>query len=365
MNKHLQINAFNVVFLQGNNMSMKCKIFLTTILLFFQILLTQAQDEILLKEKPGTFKITHGTLNGQGPDQYMKSCSYTNAEAWAAKKNMIGLVDVFRLNPVLKEIRGFDGEADFIAGRCNTKFGYGLPLRVWFYFKSWSLRKGREVQWTSEPPQWIFEVNMTEKFCSEGFNVMNYNNEGSPTNPAYKEESMDKAAFSLRELFYLPGIKEVVGPGIDRYGDNLIIFNPDRPEYWKQITIREVFRLLIDYWKLMPDKIQVETILPMLEKEFSGFSETEKDGFAYFGRPETIYRIGSERNHTPVMRPNPEYWNKKLPRSAIQFIWLEIPVKEEVKRLLDANLQEESGYYYVYRLLDELDVNTLIPAIEK
>lgn len=33
-----------------------------------------AQDEILLKEKPGTFKITYGTLNGQGPDQFNKSC---------------------------------------------------------------------------------------------------------------------------------------------------------------------------------------------------------------------------------------------------------------------------------------------------
>lgn len=78
----------------------------------------------------------------------------------------------------------------------------------------------------------------------------------------------------------LPGVKEEVCSGIDRYGNNLIIFNPDRPEYW----------------------------------------------------------------------------NRKLPRSDIQFLWFEIPEKEEVKRLLKINLEEESGYYYVYRLLDELDV---------
>jgi hypothetical protein len=121
----------------------------------------------------------------------------------------------------------------------------------------------------------------------------------------------------------------------------------------------------MDYWKKVPDKIQMETMIPILENEFSSFSEAEKDGFAYIGKPESISRIGSTKNETPVMRPNPDYWNRKLPRSAIQFMWFEIPKKEEVKRQLDANLKEESGYYYVYRLLDELDVKDLLPAISR
>jgi hypothetical protein len=103
----------------------------------------------------------------------------------------------------------------------------------------------------------------------------------------------------------------------------------------------------------------------MLEKEFSNFSEAEKDGLAYLGNPESISRIVSAKNETPVMRPNPDYWDRKLPRSAIQFMWLEIPKKKEVKRKLQGYLKAEDGYYYVYRLLDELDVNSLVPAIEK
>jgi hypothetical protein len=336
------------------------------LLIVIQYDFSSAQDKILLKEKPGTFKITYGTLNGQGPDQYFKSCGYTKAEADAATKNLVSLVDIFRRNPVLKVIKGFDGEAYLNGGRCNTKFGYGLPSTVKFYFKTWSLRKGKEVQWINEPPEWRFEVNMTEKFCSNGFNESDFSNAYNPTNPAFSEKGANTSTVALRELFFLPGVKEAVSPGIDRYGDNLIIFNPDRPEYWNQVTIREVFRLLIDYWKQVPDKIQVEAIIPMLEKEFSNFSETEKDGFAYFGNSnESIYRIGSKKNDTPVMRPNPDYWNRKLPRSAIQFMWLEIPTKEEVKRKLEGNLKAEDGYYYVYRLLDELDVNTLLLAIEK
>lgn len=325
----------------------------------------EAQDKILLKDKPGSFKIETTELNQFGTDQYFKTCGYTKAESDAAVKNLISIVEVFHQYPVLKEIRGFDGICDLDYGRCNTKFGYGLPGTVCFYFKTWSLRKDKEVQWTIEPPQWRFEVNMTEKFCSNGFNVSDYSNAYNPTNPTFSEKGANSSTVALRELFFLPGVKEEVCSGIDRYGDNLIIFNPDQPEYWNQVTIREVFRLLINYWKQVPDKIQVETIVPILENEYSNFSEAEKDGFAYFGGSESISRIGSQKNETPVMRPNPDYWNRKLPRSAIQFMWLEIPKQNEVKRLLDTNLKEESGYYYVYRLLDELDVKDLLPVIAR
>jgi len=341
------------------------RFFLLPIIFFLMAYHLSAQDKLLLNEKPGTFKITYGALIGYGPDQYGKSCDFTKAESDAATKNLVSQVDIFRRNPVLNDIKGFDGYCYLNSGRCNTKYGYGLPATPCFFFETWSLRKGKEVKQTVEPPQWRFEVNMTDKFCSNGFNVSDYSNTYNPTNPAFTEKGANSSTVMLRELFFLPGVKEVVSPGIDRYGDNLILFNPDRPEYWKQVTIREVFRLLLDYYKLLPDKIQVETMIPLLENEFSNFAETEKDGFAYFGNPESISRIGSVKNETPVMRPNPDYWDRKLPRSAIQFMWLEIPTKEEVKRKLERNLKAEDGYYYVYRLLDELDVNTLLPAIQK
>lgn len=46
-------------------------------------------------------------------------------------------------------------------------------------------------------------------------------------------------------------------------------------------------------------------------------------------------------------------------------MWLEIPKKDEVKCKLKGNLKAEDGYYSVYRLLDELDVNTLLPVITR
>jgi hypothetical protein len=340
-------------------------IFLLYTCLFVSTNKISAQDSKLLIDKPGTTKIENNGVYGEGLDSYNQKCVYTKLEADANYKKLVGLIDIFRINPVLAEQKGYDGIVLLSNGRCNSRFGYGIPCTMCFMFEGWSLRNGKVAKQTSEPPQWRFEVNMTEKFCSNGFNMTNYSNTYNPTNSAFSEEGMDKATFALREIFYLPGIKKEVSLGIDRYSDQVVIFNPDRPAYWVQVTIREVFRMMMDYWKLIPNKIEMETMMPILGKEFSRFSETEKDGFAYFGNPESISRIGSTKNETPVMRPNPEYWNRKLPRSAIQFMVLEIPPKEVVKSKMDDRWKRQDGYYYVSRLLYELDVNTLVPAIEK
>jgi hypothetical protein len=317
-----------------------------------------------MMDKPGTFKIECDQLNGQGPDSYGRLCYFTDAEADAYYKKLVSLIVIFRKTPVLAEPKGFDGIGWINTGSCNTKYGYGLPSMVYFLFQTWSLQKGLEVKHTIEPPQWRFVVNQIDKFCGTGFNVTKYN-DYQPTNPAYTVEKMDTVTIALRELFYLPGVKVKVGPGIDCYGDQIVIFNPERPPYWEQITIHEVFRLLFDYWRLVPDKAAMETMLKILNNEYSKLSEAERNRYAYFGNPESIFRIGSTTNETPIMRPNPAYWNKSLPRSAIQMMVLEIPTKDEVIRKMDDQLRRQDGYYYVSRLLYELDIQTLAAAIEK
>jgi len=173
------------------NLLKRISIMLAIIMLCALVQQSNAQDNILLKEKPGIFKIETTELNGLGLDQYNKSCGYTKAESDAAIKNLVSLVALFRRYPVLKVIKGFDGEAYLNSGRCNTKFGYGLPSTVKFYFRTWSLRKGKEVQWINEPPEWRIEVNMTEKFCSNGFNESDYSNAYNPTNPAFRRGATD------------------------------------------------------------------------------------------------------------------------------------------------------------------------------
>jgi hypothetical protein len=217
----------------------------------------------------------------------------------------------------------------------------------------------------NEPPQYIIEVNQPDKFQSNGFNETDFSNTSDPTNPAFSEKTMSAATAALNELFFQPGVKEVIQPGIDRYGENLIVYNPDRPAYWKQVTIREVYGLLINYWKCVPDIRQAEAMVPILENELSNFTEEEKDGFAWFGNPESIYRIDKVKNDTPVLSVNPDYWKKNLPKNSIQFIWLQIVQKDILVSRIENCLKSGDGYYYVNRLQNELDLEKFSKVIEK
>lgn len=355
-------------------LSMRCRLkissnmFLVSFLVVFLLVCTeqlQAQEEKLLTDKPGTFTLKKNALNGQGSDLYGSNCSCTNAESDAALKQLDSLAAVFRKIPMLTDIKGFDGICEIGGGVCNSKFGYGIQSWISFYFRTWSLRNGKEVQWKVEPPQWRFVVNMTERFCSQGFNVSNYSDAYNPDNPAFTPEKAKKTAIALREMFFLPGVKENVAPGIDRYDNTLVFFNPERPPYWKQVTVREVFGLLLDYWKCIPDKAGADAIIPILTREFNRFTENEKDGYAYFGSNESISKIGSQKNETPVMLPNPYYWNKSLARSAIQFMIMEIPEKKELEQEMNRLQQKQDGMYYKYRFLYETEINSLVRRIEK
>jgi len=323
-----------------------------------------AQNEILLTEKQGTFKYKYNINNGLGADSYGVKSTYTSTEIEAAKKNTDKVVAIFRRIPVLAENKGFDAYSYVILGVPNTKFGYGMQIQIGLFFESWSLKKGKEEKWTNEPPQFRFQINQTDKFSSGGFNVTDNSNSSTRTNPDFTEEAATKATVALRELFFIPGKKIKIAPGIDRYADNYVLYNPERPDYWVQVTIREVYRRVMDYWKYQPDIRDRESMLAVVEKQFAQYTEAEKDGFAYRGGKDIIYKIGTENNESPVLIPNPEYWNRNLPRSAIQFLTIEIPDDATIKSKMEKCFKGADGYYYVYKLFSQLDMTTLLPIIE-
>lgn len=56
------------------------------------------------------------------------------------------------------------------------------------------------------------------------------------------------------------------------------MYNPDRPPYYLPVKFREIAELKIEYWKLHPDKIEVDLMLPMLEAEYAQTTEAEREG---------------------------------------------------------------------------------------
>lgn len=335
---------------------MKKAILLTALFLF--LIRLSAQYPLILN-KQGNFQVINW-------DVYRYSeCGFTKAEQTSHYQKLLSIINAIKTkNPILNELKGFDAVARIFAEHCDPKFGYGIPAMINFEFAAWFMDKGKEMAMTSEPPSWKIYINRPRQI--NGFQYTTYSS-SSEVKTGFNKNAWEAAGKKLQELFYTTGEKETLVPGLDRYNkQDIVIYNPDRPAYWLPVTVREVYSLLFDYWKLDPDKAQSETIVKLLENEYELFTEEEKDGYAYgFGKG-VMAKIGTNTSSPQVMRVNPAYWNRNLPKSAIQFITFTI---SENKKYLESTaaeyLKKNSISYHEAKFEAVFDVYSLVSVIDK
>ncbi len=330
----------------------------TGIILILFSLNSFAQDSKLLLDKPGKFKIVNWSVYGLG------GSDFTKVEKDANFKKLCAIAEVVHQNPVMKDLKGFDCDATLYGRSYDKRNGYGIPCQLAFNFCSWSVRKNKEYKWTIEPPHWDIEVNrIVPPSMNNGFGYSTAK-PTDQTKPGFNYDEWNKAGERLRDLFYTSKNKEAIARGIDRYADEVyIVYNPDRSAYWLLVKVKEVYSLLIDFWKLHPDKIQSEFMTKFLEDEYSNVSESDKDKYL---DGTSIDGCISINTNVPVMRINPEYWNKNLPRSAIQIISFKCPVdKRIIENEMEEQLKNNDGTYHIGRFLREFDVNSLLSVIDK
>jgi len=325
--------------------------------------LAKSQDYPLLPDHPGTFKLIDWGVYTHW------DCGFTKAETTANYQKIIRITDLVRKSPVFVNQKGFDCEAYVYAMNCPNKYGYGIPARISFGFEDWFMDKGQEKKYKIEPPSWSVIVNSLDNAFGSNYSL----GASKPTETPRTGFNYDKwksVNDKLSECFHLPGQKEELGNGIDRYNSEIIvIYNPERPPYYLPVKFRELAELKIEYWKLHPDKIQADMILPMLEAEYSQISEAERDGWAYNNtQDERLPFLGITpiEGPQPIVRLNPEYWNKKLPHSAIQILTFNRLTDSKIyTREKEDWLKHNAAGYSLDRFLESFEITSLIPAIDK
>ena len=86
--------------------------------------------------------------------------------------------------------------------------------------------------------------------------------------------------------------------------------------------------------------------------------------FSSQSRP--ISKIGNDPDGDPIMRANPAYWNKSLPRSDIQILSFYYPADRDfLRKKKEERLKDNDGEYHISRFVESLDINTLVPLIDK
>lgn len=317
-----------------------------------------SQNSKLLLDKSGSWKVVDWGVYTH------YNCGFTKTETSANYQKLLNITERARQNPVFLELKGFDCLPTFFARSCNNNYFYGIPSFIHFEFHTWSLNKaGKEIRWDIEPPHWDISVNNLR--LDMAGEKASSNVPPSEAKKGFNKTKFDDATNRMNALFQTPGLKETIAPGVDRYGEMVIIYNPSRPAYWEQVTLKEVYQILLDYWQAYPDEITSNITVEMLNQTYDSFSESEKNGFAYASGA-LMGEYGSDDSHSPIVRVNSAYWNKKLPRSSVQIISFKCPAdKDYLDGEMKANLKNNGGTYHVNRFLKSLDPLMFTNSIDK
>ncbi|HCE57608.1 MAG TPA: hypothetical protein DER09_07285 [Prolixibacteraceae bacterium] len=276
------------------------------LLIFISILVISlyAQPEKIpfLGDKPGTFEILSRT-------DYSMYQKFTPAEMAANMERIKELVSIVRQDPVLADIKGFMGRARIYDISSTQKCRFGVAARVSFEFSDYLYSKGKITYNTIEPPEWTILLNKISGYWN-GFNT-------------------EKCMFTI------PFNKKTIAPGVDVYDNfTFVIYDPARPPYWVPVTVEEAFAVAREEAKKEKDEIAAKYLNEFLENEWAAISPANLKNQAYFGGG--ISRVsdspgfeGQDNLFPPIVKVNPEYWNKNLPKSAIQFIVLTMSVDKK------------------------------------
>ena len=343
---------------------MKKILHLTLLLCFFCQLLNAQKEYPLILDHPGIFKLIDWGVYTHW------NCGFTKAETTANYQKIIEITDVVRKNPVFTNQKGFECETYVYAKNCPDKNGYGIPSELSFGFCDYFSDKGKVSMYKIEPPSWKVQVNHFGSFAGKGSFSYDTSKPSEKPKEGFNFEKWRSAGDKVRGCFFIPGPKEELGNGIDRYDSELIIvYNPERPSYTLPVKFRELAEGLIDYWKFHPDKLQSDMITKMMEDEYAKFSESERDGWAYnntYDERSPTLQITPTPGPMPVVRLNPEYWNKKLPRSAIQILtFYRLSDTNRYTSEIEERLKLNANGYNLSRFLEALDINSFTGLIEK
>ena len=162
-----------------------------------------------------------------------------------------------------------------------------------------------------------------------------------------------------------PFVKELA-PGVNYYDSGVggwgavVVFNPERPDFWIPVTLRELANMELDFYTSQKD----EFLLPQLRKEIAELSEEELNAPAYSGHDtHFILKANGKNQDLQFMRFNPDYWDRSLPPSAIQLMCFYY--KNSSAEELEEHFRNNGYPNYNEKLLQEIDWKKLAGMIER
>jgi len=271
-----------------------------------------------LPEKPGKWKFDY-------------NIAVRNNDEIKFKDNITTLAEWFHQNlPLLTHPKGFNLWA-YAAGMWDDHYqisdsNYGLRAELNFNFQLFT--SNGEI-WTAELPKasyYSFQINNTQ-------GALNYHGQFAYFNNLQDDQKLgnaiNEAASKLDDIKIGFPFKEELAPGVHLYEEtpgsdrcHIVVFNPERPPYWIPVTIKELAAIYLEYYSLFQKQEINQMILKELKDELSRIPEDELNSPAHSGHDSNIvFRFnGRTQEGQPLVKFNPDYWDRTLPASAIQLM---------------------------------------------
>jgi hypothetical protein len=273
--------------------------------------------------KTGGWKISNGMSACDGLiDQKAFTARLTAVASWFHGNH-----------PMLQSPKGFDMNVQFWNSCYSEEHRRACDFSTFgevdFQFQLFLLENGKESKWVVEPPHWKIILNSARS--GHGPNFGGLDGYRVQVDPPELEDRLDRAVVALSEFFQVFAVEREIAPGVRQYADGtVVVFDPARPDYWIPVTVDEVMQAKLAYWKIKP---QDKMVYDFLRDAYSKFTSEELNSPAYEGSEDAITDVNGKGSGLQIMRFNPEYWNRSLPRSAIQFVTLYLPTANETEEM--------------------------------
>jgi hypothetical protein len=299
---------------------------------------------------PGVWTYTYYTESTAGGYRSETNYSLSPAQLAAFKKKIDAVVDVLHQNPTVQPPIGFEPTVRGSVWTDAYAYHYNpallkdkiaqaeIVLQFCPYFnvkKSGRIEKG------------CIEVSHLDVLINDMWSTMNGVENLSAEDYHPTTDNAKKEKYSV---FQMPKIFKVLAPGVTLYENgNIVIARPDTP-YWLPLTVREYFDLAIPYWEKSAKKDGNTAVLDYVKKDLAAFSEEELSKPAYVGGQTEVSMtlVTSRPTATQWMRPNPAYFDKKLPRNAVQLITIRTMIEPFVMEKPEPSDTRDGPYHFWY-----------------
>ncbi len=282
----------------------------------------------LIPDRPGGFQMPART-------NYTRAkCGFGANELSKNFEALTALTMAVRRNPVLAEMKGFEGIARIYDIGCDDPDGFGVPARLSFGLAAWFMnRAGKPVFNDIEPPEWSVLVNRPRALAQASFEP-------------------DKTWFTI------PARRETLAPGIERFdGEIYVVVDPSRPPLFVPLNVGEAYARMKAYWTRARarDPITADAFLKMIEAEFAATPKADLDKPAH-----DKGGIGATADPAlpAIVRVNPAHWDRNLSPGAIQVMSFRIISN---RRFLEDRrrqaLRDNSISHPLYRFEESLDAD--------